>query len=90
MADVASLWWVWASAALVLALTELVLPGFLFLGFAFGAAAVAVILLLPVEVGLSTLATAFAILSLLAWIGLRRTFRGPKGQVKRIHNDVND
>ena len=90
MAEFATVWWVWASAALVLALTELILPGFLFLGFAFGAAAVMIILLLPVEVGLATLTAAFAALSLLAWIALRRTFRGPAGQVKRIHKDVNE
>ena len=39
-ADVVAAWWVWMAAALVLAIVEVLLPGFMLLGFAIGAAVV--------------------------------------------------
>ncbi|MCZ4351316.1 hypothetical protein O4H61_02195 [Roseovarius aestuarii] len=84
-----TLWWVWAAAALVLAVTELLLPGFVLLGFAIGAAAVSVLLLIGLAPGLTALLVIFAVLSLLAWIGLRRAFRLPNGQVRFIREDIN-
>ena len=83
------LWWVWGAAALLLAILEVVIPGFVFLGFAIGAAAVALILLLPLQIGLAALLAIFAVLSLLAWVILRRLFRAPDGQVRFVRNDIN-
>ncbi|QIE47401.1 hypothetical protein G5B38_02675 [Pseudohalocynthiibacter aestuariivivens] len=85
-----SLWWVWIAAALVLAIVEVMLPGFLFLGFAIGAALVG--LLLAVTGGgwgLPLLLVIFAALSLIAWAALRRTFRLREGQVRYFEDDVN-
>lgn len=84
-----ALWWIWAAAALLLAILEVVIPGFMFLGFAIGAAAVALILLLPVQIGLAALLAIFAVLSLIAWAVLRRLFRAPDGQVRFIRDDIN-
>ena len=85
-----SLWWVWGVIALGLAIIEILLPGFVFLGFAIGAAAVAVILLTPLSLTLPVLLLVFAVLSLAAWLFLRRVFALPKGQVKTFDTDIND
>ncbi len=85
-----SLWWVWCVIALGLAIIEILLPGFVFLGFAIGAAAVAVILLTPLSLTLPVLLLVFAVLSLAAWLILRRVFALPKGQVKTFDTDIND
>lgn len=92
MADpIWSTWWLWAAAALLLAIVEVLAPGFVFLGFAIGAAAVALILL---NTGLSVswpmLLLIFAALSLAAWLILRRVFARPQGQVKTFDHDIND
>ncbi len=85
-----SLWWVWGVIALGLAIIEILLPGFVFLGFAIGAAAVAVILLTPLSLTLPVILLVFAVLSLAAWLILRRVFALPKGQVKTFDTDIND
>ncbi|MCQ0093015.1 hypothetical protein FGD77_15290 [Roseovarius sp. M141] len=86
-----ALWWVWMAAALLLAMVEIVLPGFLFLGFAIGAALVGLILIAaPLPFGLPVLLALFAALSLIAWAVLRRLFSFRHGQVRRVHDDVND
>jgi len=86
-----TLWWVWMAGALVLAIAEIILPGFIFLGFAIGAFAVSLILLnTGVMFGLPALMLIFAGLSLVAWLLMRRFFAMPKGQVKRFEGDIND
>ena len=85
-----SLWWVWLAAALLLAIIEVVLPGFLFLGFAIGAAIMGIVLVAaPLALSLPLLLVIFAMLSLIAWVVLRRIFRLPEGQVRRVRGDVN-
>lgn len=87
-----SIWWVWMAAALVLAILEVLAPGFVFLGFALGSLAVGLLLLLGIGATLSLpiLLLIFAALSLLAWLVLRRLFALPTGQVKIIDKDIND
>ena len=86
-----SLWWVWMAAALVLGILEVLLPGFVFLGFAIAAAAVALIVLnTGLSLGLPVLLLIWAALSLVAWLILRRLFALPRGQVKRFDHDIND
>ncbi|MGV6848135.1 MAG: NfeD family protein [Marinibacterium sp.] len=86
-----ALWWVWVAASLILAILEVVIPGFIFLGFAIGAFLTGM-LLLNTGLGLSLplLFLIFAALSLAAWLVLRSVFALPKGQVKRFHDDIND
>ena len=85
------LWWVWMAAALVLAILEVLAPGFVFLGFAIGAFAVSLILLLPgLMLSLPVLLLIFAGSSLVAWLVMRRYFALPKGQVKTFTDDIND
>lgn len=91
MTEVLTIWWVWFAAALVLGILEMLAPGFIFLGFAIGAAVMGVAILGP----LSLLSTApilliFALLSLAAWLMLRRYFALPKGNTKTFDHDIND
>ena len=86
-----TLWWVWMAAALILAIAEVLAPGFVFLGFAVGAFAVSLILLTTgLSFGLPALLLIFAGLSLVAWLVMRRYFALPKGQVKTFKQDIND
>ncbi|MFY9238969.1 MAG: hypothetical protein WAO78_08895 [Roseovarius sp.] len=89
MITLLELWWVWGAAALIFAVVELLVPGFIFLGFAIGAGIVGLVLLLGFAPGLAALLVLFAVLSLLAWIGLRRAFRLPQGQVRHFKDDIN-
>ena len=81
--------WLWFAIALVLGILEMVLPGFILLGFAIGAALVGVLLLTGISVGLPILVLVFAIVSLGSWLTLRRVFRLKTGQVKTFDHDIN-
>jgi membrane protein implicated in regulation of membrane protease activity len=89
-------WWVWGVAAIVLAVGEVILPSFVLLGFAIGAGIVALILLVggPLALWLGgsvpVLLLVFAVISLVAWIGLRRWLGVYRGQVKTFDHDIND
>ena len=89
-------WWVWGVAAVVLAIGEVLIPGFVLLGFSLGAAVVALVLLLggPLAVwlggSLPILMLAFAVVSLVSWLALRRWVGVYRGQVKTFDRDIND
>lgn len=84
-------WWVWMSAALVLATAEVIIPGYIFLGFALGALTMGVLILIGVTgVSLAITLVIFAVLSLLAYIGLRYFFALKTGQVTVWDRDIND
>lgn len=86
------LWWVWCAAALILAILEVLAPGFVFLGFALGALACGILLaaLGSGALGLPVLLFLFAALSLASWLLMRRYFALSKGQVKHFEHDIND
>jgi len=84
-------WWVWMSAALILATLEVLIPGYIFLGFAIGAALMGLLILLGVSAtGLALTLVIFAVLSLLSYLAMRRYFALRKGQVKVWETDIND
>jgi membrane protein implicated in regulation of membrane protease activity len=89
-------WWVWGAAAVVLAIGEVLLPGFVLLGFAVGAAVVALLLLVggPLAAWLAgniaVLLLVFAVVSLVAWLVLRRSVGIYRGQVRTFDRDIND
>jgi membrane protein implicated in regulation of membrane protease activity len=86
-------WWVWAVAGLVLAILEVLLPGFVLLGFALGALTVAGFLLIadPSWIpGPAGLGLGFALASGLAWLALRRLFRLRGEKPKIWRRDIND
>lgn len=83
-------WWAWVAGGLVLGILEVLLPGYIFLGFAIGAVVMGIVLatgLLPLT-GAWALVL-FAVLSLLAYIGLRATSKRGHDQVKVIKHDIN-
>ena len=89
-------WWIWGAAAVVLAIGEVLLPSFVLLGFALGAAVVAALLLFggPLSVWLAAslplLLLIFAVVSPLCWLALRRWVGVYRGQVKQFDHDIND
>jgi membrane protein implicated in regulation of membrane protease activity len=89
-------WWLWIAAGLVLAIVELLVPGYIFVGFAIGAVATGAILGLGLPgsawmaADLTNALLVFGILSLVAWLSLRRLLGLRHGQVKRINRDINE
>ena len=86
-----AVWWVWVVAGFALGVVEVLVPGFIFLGFAIGAVITGVLVgigLLGTNVPLLILV--FALASLAAWFGLRRVFGGREGQVKLWDKDINE
>ena len=84
-------WWVWMSAALLLATAEVIIPGWIFLGFAMGALVMGALLLIGVSgVSLPITLVIFAILSLGSYLALRWVFGLKTGQAKFFDTDIND
>jgi len=84
------IWWVWLCAALGLALVELMAPASVFLGFALGALAMSGIVALGLISNTSALLALFAGLSLVAWIVLKRVFKGQSSSARHIEHDINE
>ncbi|NJR13651.1 MAG: hypothetical protein HC779_04800 [Phyllobacteriaceae bacterium] len=86
-----SLWWVWVVAGFAIGMLEIVVPGYIFLGFAIGAVLTGLLLGLGIA-GASPpmLLLIFAVSSLLAWLALRAVLGVRKGQVKHWTKDIND
>ena len=91
MAAIVGIWWVWLSLALLLGIVEIMMPGFIFLGFALGAVVMAVLVaILPNTLGAPVAIAIFAGLSLIAWIALRIGFRKQGSDARIITHDIND
>lgn len=82
-------WWAWLAGALVLGILELLAPGFVFVGFAFGAAVVGILLALGLSTSLPWLLVIFAVVSVVAWVVLRRAFNVKDGNIKTFDHDIN-
>ncbi len=85
-----TIWWVWIAGGFALGVAEVLLPGYIFLGFAAGAVLTGVLLGIGLSVSLPLLLLIFALLSLASWIGLRLTLGVKTGQVKLWDKDIND
>ena len=84
-------WWVWAAAGGVLAILEVMVSGYVLLGFAVGAVLTGVLIALGIlGEWLSPMVLVFALASLAAWLVLRRIFGLPRDRVKIIEHDIND
>tara|TARA_R110000787_G_scaffold20521_19_gene60905 strand:- start:949 stop:1224 length:276 start_codon:yes stop_codon:yes gene_type:complete len=90
MEGLLQIWWVWLSAALVLALVELMVPASVFLGFALGALAMAGVVAIGLVTQTSILLAVFAVLSLVAWIVLKRVFRNQTTAARIVTRDINE
>jgi membrane protein implicated in regulation of membrane protease activity len=79
------------SGALILATLEVLVPGYIFLGFACGAAMVGLLILFGISAsGLALTLVIFAVLSLISYLVMRKVFGLRTGQVKIWETDVND
>ncbi len=90
MNDYLSIWWVWICAALALGVVELLAPGYIFLGFALGALAMAVVVFVMPATNVPALLAMFAILSLIGWIILRILFRRQSSGARVVTRDINE
>ncbi len=91
-----TLGWVWLAGAVLVAILEIFAPGFVFLGFAIGAAIVGVLLSIggPLSAFLAgsfaTTFLLFALFSLVGWLVMRRVAGVRRGQVKVWDTDINE
>ena len=84
-------WWVWVAVGVLLAVLEIVAPAYVFLGFSIGVILTGLLMLIGVAGGsLPVLILIAAVLSLVAWLVLRRVFGVRQGQVKIWDRDIND
>ncbi|MEL6521673.1 MAG: hypothetical protein AAFQ66_11960 [Pseudomonadota bacterium] len=87
-------WWVWIIAAMVFAMLELLLPGYVLLGFASGAAITGIAVLFTGSIGwtvsLPMLLVLFASCALASWVMFRKVFGLKTGSVKTFDHDIND
>ena len=88
--NLADTWWAWVVLGFALGVLEILSPGYIFLGFAIGAVVTGILVGLGLPVGLQFLILIFAIVSVIAWLGLRRTVGVRDGQVKIWDRDIND
>ena len=89
--SLADTWWTWVVLGFALGVLEILAPGYIFLGFAIGAVLTGILVgtgLAPS--GLAFLILVFAVLSVIAWLVLRRTMGIREGQVKVWDRDIND
>ncbi|MFN3955539.1 MAG: NfeD family protein [Pararhodobacter sp.] len=89
-------WWVWVAFGLAVATLEVVVPGYVFVGFAIGAVLTGAAIGLGLPGGAWMAAAplnavvVFAVLSVVAWLSLRYGLGLRKGQVKHIRRDINE
>lgn len=85
------MWWTWIAAGVALAILEVVVSGFILLGFAVGAVLTGVLILLGVlGDSLPWILLAFSLASLVGWAVLRAIFGVRRDEVKIWHKDIND
>ncbi|KAF0114574.1 MAG: hypothetical protein FD150_1460 [Rhodobacteraceae bacterium] len=90
LATLIGTWWAWVILGFALGVLEVLVPGFIFLGFAIGAVVTGILVGFGVPAGLPALILIFAVVSVIAWFVLRRTMGVREGQVKIWDRDIND
>lgn len=84
-------WWVWIAAGLVLAILEVLVSGYVLLGFACGAVLTGALTALGLVGGsVGPMIFVFALASLASWWVLTRLFGLPQDEKKIIHHDINE
>ena len=85
-----AVWWVWVVFGVALGVLEVLVPGFIFLGFAIGAVVTGALVGIGVVGGnVALLVLVFAVLSLVAFLVLRRVVGVTKAQSKVWDKDIN-
>ena len=85
-----TLWWVWVCVALAVGILELLAPGYIFLGFALGAFAMAGVVSVTTLGSTPATFALFAVLSLVGWIVLRVAFRRQSSGARIVTEDINE
>ncbi len=88
--SLADTWWAWIVLGFALGVLEILVPGYIFLGFAIGAVVTGTLVGLGLPASLPLLALIFAAVSVVAWLALRRSMGVREGQVKIWDRDIND
>ncbi|SFR37084.1 hypothetical protein [Litoreibacter janthinus] len=89
-------YWVWFALALALGVCEILLPGYILLGFALAAAAMGIVFasgIGPAQAMMDSLPVTLSIyggMSLVTWLALRQYFGRRDGQVKVWDKDINE
>ena len=84
-------WWVWIAAGVVLAILEIVVSGYVLLGFAGGAVLTGLLIWVGLLGGtVPALMLVFALASLGAWLAFRSLFGLPRDNAKVIEHDINE
>lgn len=92
----AELWWAWIAAGVVIAILEVLMPGYIFVGIALGFIGTGLVLwsgVWPapwVAAGFENGLFVAAIIALAAWMILRKTIGVRKGQSQIITRDINE
>lgn len=90
------IWWLWVVGGMAIGILELLVPGFLFVGFAVGGVVTGLILLLGVwpadwmALSLPNHLLVFSAVSVAVWIGLRLLVGVRTGQVTTFDRDINE
>jgi inner membrane protein len=90
LTTLAGTWWAWVILGFALGVLEVMVPGFIFLGFAIGAVLTGILVGLGITAGLPALILIFAVVSVVTWLVLRRVVGVRDGQVKIWDRDIND
>lgn len=91
-----ALWWAWVAAGVAIAILEVIMPGYIFVGIALGLVGTGVILWSGVwpaawmDASFANALLVAALIALVAWLVLRKTVGVRKGQSKIITRDIND
>jgi len=84
-------WWVWMAAGLVLAMLEVVVSGYVLLGFAGGAIVTGALIWAGVlGAGIGAVVLVMALASLGCWWALTRIFGLPRDSQTIIKHDINE
>ena len=84
-------WWVWMAAGVVLAILEVMVSGYVLLGFAAGAVLTSILIWAGLlGATLPPMLLVWAVSSLAAWAGLRQIFGLPHDNVKIVKHDINE
>lgn len=85
-----TVWWAWVVLGFALGVLEVLVPGYIFLGFAIGAVVAGIVAGIGLTASLPLMVLIFAIASLIAWLVLRRVMGVRENQAKIWDRDIND
>jgi inner membrane protein len=84
-------WWIWVVAGLGLAIIEVIIPGYIFAGFAVASVLTGGLIWFGIlGGGLPVALMVFAVVSVISWALLRALFGRNLGEVKHWDRDINE